>query len=409
LKTFFEEQLMKQHILVIGAGFGGVWSALSAARLLDKHSRSDVEITLLAPQAQLRIRPRFYESDVHKMFAPLDGLFDSVGVRFIKGTAEHIDELARTVGYRDEAGRWSTLTYDRLVLAAGSQLSRPAVPGLGSHAFDVDQIESAVRLENHLKSLKNRPVSIARNTVVVAGGGFTGIETGTEMPARLRSILGDDQDIRVVIVDRGTRIAAAMGDGIRPSIVEASEHLGIEWVLDTSVAAVDANGATLADGRRIEAHTVIWTVGFRASPLTEQMSSVRDAQGRLHVDENLKVLGQEHVYAAGDVAYAATDDLGNFAAMSCQHAISLGRHAGNNVVADLLGVAPTPYRQPKYVTCLDLGAWGAVYTEGWDRQLKLVKEPAKELKTQINSLWIYPPAADRTTALAAADPMIPVA
>jgi len=409
IENLFEEQLMKQHILVIGAGFGGVWSALSAARLLDKHSRSDVEITLLAPQAQLRIRPRFYESDVHKMFAPLDGLFDSVGVRFIKGTAEHIDELARTVGYRDEAGRWGTLGYDRLVLAAGSQLARPPVPGLDAHAFDVDQIEAAARLEHHLKSLKNRPSSVARNTVVIAGGGFTGIETGTEMPARLRSLLGNDQDIRVIIIDRAPQIGATMGDGIRPSIIEASDYLGIEWVVNASVAAVDANGVTLADGRRIESQTVIWTVGFRASPLTQQIASVRDAQGRLHVDENLKVSGQEHVYAAGDVAYAATDDLGNFAAMSCQHAISLGRHAGNNVAADLLGVAPTPYRQPKYVTCLDLGAWGAVFTEGWDRQLKLVKEPAKELKTQINTQWIYPPAADRATALAAADPMIPVA
>ncbi|WP_223547015.1 NAD(P)/FAD-dependent oxidoreductase [Pseudomonas sp. A-B-19] len=400
---------MKQQILVIGAGFGGVWSALSAARLLDQHSRNDVEITLLAPQAQLRIRPRFYESDVHKMFAPLDGLFDSVGVRFVKGTAEHIEELARTVGYRDETGRWNTLTYDRLVLAAGSQLVRPKVPGLEAHAFDVDQIEAAVRLENHLKSLNGRPESVARNTVVVVGGGFTGIETGTEMPARLRAVLGDDQDIRVIIIDRGPAIGASMGDGIRPSIIEASEHLGIEWVLNTGVTAIDANGVTLADGRHIESQTVVWTVGFRASPLTEQMSSTRDAQGRLHVDANLKVLGQEHVYAAGDVAYAATDDLGNFAAMSCQHAISLGRHAGNNVAADLLGIAPTPYRQPKYVTCLDLGGWGAVYTEGWDRQLKLVKDPAKELKTQINSVWIYPPAADRATALAAADPMIPVA
>ena len=400
---------MKQQILVIGAGFGGVWSALSAARLLDQHSRNDVEITLLAPQAQLRIRPRFYESDVHKMFAPLDGLFDSVGVRFVKGTAEHIEELARTVGYRDETGRWNTLTYDRLVLAAGSQLVRPKVPGLEAHAFDVDQIEAAVRLENHLKSLNARPESVARNTVVVVGGGFTGIETGTEMPARLRAVLGDDQDIRVIIIDRGPAIGASMGDGIRPSIIEACEHLGIEWVLNSGVTAIDANGVTLADGRHIESQTVVWTVGFRASPLTEQMSGTRDAQGRLHVDANLKVLGQEHVYAAGDVAYAATDDLGNFAAMSCQHAISLGRHAGNNVAADLLGIAPTPYRQPKYVTCLDLGGWGAVYTEGWDRQLKLVKDPAKELKTQINSVWIYPPAADRATALAAADPMIPVA
>ncbi len=71
-------------------------------------------------------------------------------------------------------------------------------------------------------------------------------------------------------------------------------------------------------------------------------------------------------------------------------------------------VAPFPYRHPKYVTCLDLGAWGAVYTEGWDRQLKLVREDAKELKTQINTLWIYP-LADRASALAAADPLIPVA
>ncbi|PXX71879.1 NADH dehydrogenase [Pseudomonas sp. LAMO17WK12:I10] len=400
---------MKQQLLVIGAGFGGLWSALSAARLLDMHDRQDVEITLLAPQAELRIRPRFYEPDVHSMFAPLDALLNAVNVRFVKGIAERIDEQAGRVGYRDEAGRPAELAYDRLVLASGSQLSRPPVPGLNEHAFNVDQIESAARLERHLMSLGNQPASRARNTVVIAGGGFTGIETATEMPARLRAVLGAEQDIRVVIVDRGERIAAAMGDGIRPSIVEACEALGIEWITGATVASVDANGVTLADGRHIESNTVIWTVGFRASPLTEQLTGERDGQGRLHVDGHLKVRGQAKVFAAGDVAYAATDDIGNFAVMSCQHAISLGRHAGNNAAADLLGVPATLYRQPKYVTCLDLGAWGAVYTEGWDRQLKLVKAEAKELKTQINTLWIYPPAADRRTALAAADPLIPVA
>ncbi|MCY1259301.1 NADH dehydrogenase-like protein [compost metagenome] len=398
-----------KNILIVGAGFAGVWSALSAARLLDQCDCDYVHITLLAPQPELRIRPRFYEPDVQRMFAPLDDLFDSVGIRFVMGTANRIDEQAQAVGYIDENGQQAELHYDRLVLATGSQLVRPNVPGLDAHAFDVDQIESAVRLENHLHSLKERPHSAARNTVVVAGGGFTGIETATEMPARLKAVLGHDQDIQVIVVDRGPQIGAALGDGIRPSIIEASRHLGIEWVVNASVAAVDANGVTLADGRRIEAATVIWTVGFRASPLTEQMTSVRDAQGRLHVDEHLKVSGQDKVFAAGDVAYAATDDLGNFAAMSCQHAISLGRHAGNNAAADLLGVLPTPYRQPKYVTCLDLGAWGAVFTEGWDRQLKLVRQEAKELKMQINTQWIYPPAADRATALAAADPRIPVA
>ncbi|MEB2517286.1 NAD(P)/FAD-dependent oxidoreductase [Pseudomonas sp. YuFO20] len=400
---------MKQQILIIGAGFGGVWSALSAARLLDKHDRNDVEITVLAPQAELRIRPRFYEPNVHTMKAPLNELFDAVGVKFVKGAAEIIDEHSKQVSYTNAAGIQGTLGYDRLVLAAGSKLMRPPVDGMLEHAFDVDEIESATRLEAHIKSLKDKPVSAARNTVVVAGGGFTGIETATEMPARLRAVLGENADIRVIVVDRAPQVAAALGDGIRPSIVEASEHLGIQWVLNATVAAVDANGVTLADGQRIESNTVIWTVGFRANSLTEQVQGTRDHQGRLHVDQHLKVRGHADVYASGDVAYAATDDLGNFAAMSCQHAIALGRYAGNNVAAELLGVEPMAYSQPKYVTCLDLGAWGAVFTEGWDRQVKLVKQEAKELKTQINTMWIYPPAADRAAALAAADPLIPVA
>ena len=400
---------MKQQLLVIGAGFAGLWSALSAARLLDMHGRQDVQITVLAPQAELRIRPRFYEADVHSMFAPLQALFDAVDVNFIKGCAESIDELARRVSYRDEAGQQAQLAYDRLILASGSLLSRPPVPGLNQYSFDVDQIESAARLEQHLMALCKRPASSARNTVVVSGGGFTGIETATEMPARLRAALGEDAEIRVVLVDRGERIGAALGEGIRPSIIEASDELGIEWIVGATVTAVDANGVTLADGRHIESQTVVWTAGMRASPLTEQLTGTRDHQGRLHVDGNLKVRGLDHVFAAGDVAYAATDEIGNFAVMSCQHAISLGRHAGNNAAADLLGVTPTTYRQPKYVTCLDLGAWGAVYSEGWDRQLKLVKGEAKELKTQINTVWIYPPAAERATALASADPSIPVA
>lgn len=94
--------------------------------------------------------------------------------------------------------------------------------------------------------------------------------------------------------------------------------------------------------------------------------------------------------------------------MTCQHAIALGRSAGNNAAADLLGVAPIAYSQPKYVTCLDLGEWGALYTEGWDRQVVLTGAEGKQLKTQINTQWIYPPAAIRETALAAADPLIPV-
>ena len=399
---------MKQRILIVGTGFAGMWSALSAARLLDLHNHTETEVVVLAPQAELRIRPRFYEADVHKMTAPLDPLFAAVGVRFVKGLAERIDVAGKQVEYRDAQGAPATLAYDRLVLASGSKVLRPRLAGI-EHAFDVDQIEQAVRLETHIKALAQLPQSSARNTVVVAGGGFTGIETATEMPARLRAALGENADVRVIVIDRGSQIGAALGDGPRPLITEASAELGIEWRLNSSVASVDADGVTLADGQRIDAKTVIWTAGVRASSLTEQVPAERDALGRLHVDRNLQVIGQDAVFATGDVAYAAADEAGNYALMSCQHAIALGRSAGNNVAASLLGVAPIAYSQPKYVTCLDLGAWGAVFTEGWDRQIKFVREEGKRLKAQINSIWIYPPAANRAEALAAADPLIPVA
>ena len=400
---------MKQ-ILIIGAGFAGLWSALSAIRQLDLNGSKNVEVTLLAPQAELHVRPRFYEPDVHTMAAPLQALFDAVNVRFVQGTAFHIDEAARRVGYRTRSGTRCTLPYDRLIMACGSELERPEMDGI-EHVFDVDKLDSAARLERHLKSLASLPNTPARNTVVVAGGGFTGIETATELPARLRAILGEDAALRVVVIDRGARIGAALGDGIRPAIEQACEALGVEWVCGATVVSVDPAGVRLDNGQRIDASTVVWTAGFKANPLTEQISGERDNRGRLHVDGHLKVKGNDAVYAAGDVAYATCDTLGNPAMMSCQHAIPLGRHAGNNAAAELIGVAPTAYSQPKYVTCLDLGAWGAVYTEGWDREVSPPedKAEAKALKRQINSVWIYPPAADRASALAAADPLIPVA
>lgn len=402
------ELRMKKQILIIGAGFGGVWAALSATRLLDRHGCDDVQVSVMAPQAELRIRPRFYEPNAHQLLAPIGELFDAVGVNFIKGTAERIDVEHKRVAYVDAFGASKIFGYDKLVLASGSSLALPDAPGVAQYAFNVDDIEQAIRLEHHLHSLANLPGSDARNTVVVAGGGFTGIEAATEMPARLRAVLGESTAVKVIIVDRGQKIGASLGAEISQSIASACEELGVKWRLQSSVIAVDEGGVTLSSGERIEANTVIWTTGVRANALTAQIPGDRDALGRLHVDANLQVLGQPDIFATGDVAYAATDDLGNHALMTCQHAIMLGRHSGNNVAAQILEVEPVTYRQPKYVTCLDLGGWGAVYTEGWDRQVKLTGQEAKTLKSQINTVWIYPPQANRETAWAAADPLIPI-
>ncbi|WP_249159575.1 NAD(P)/FAD-dependent oxidoreductase [Bradyrhizobium tropiciagri] len=394
-----------KRILIIGAGFAGLWSALGAARLLDEQGKSgEVEVALIAPQAELHIRPRLYEVGAGGMKAPLMGIFDAVGIRFIQGTVETIRSDSREVDVVSGDDSRSTVGYDRLVLATGSRLFRPEIPGLLDHSFSVDQVDEAAALETHIKNLANLPDTPARNTVVVAGGGFTGIEVAAEMPERLRDALGSATKIRVIVVERANDIGPDLGPGPRPVITKALEELGVEWKLGAAVTSVDADGATTETGERIDAKTVIWIGGLRASPLTAQIPTPKDRLGRLHVDRNLFVPGTEGIFATGDVAYAATDDDGNHTLMCCQHAMGLGRSAGHNVAASLLGIPYIPYSQQKYVTCLDLGPWGAVYTEGWDREIKMEGAEAKALKRSINTVWIYPPNANRAEALEAADP-----
>ncbi|TDU32144.1 NADH dehydrogenase [Panacagrimonas perspica] len=397
---------MTQRILIIGAGFGGMWAALAAARALDLAGKTDgsIEIAVVAPEATLGIRPRYYEADPGSMAAPIGELLEVAGVRFIAGKVERIRTGLREVDIIGADGRSSSLGYDRLVLASGSSLANPNLPGLKAHAFNVDQRDEAVILETHLRLLAGRPADASRNTVVVVGGGFTGIETAADMPSRVRAVLGAQADVRVVLVERAEQIGPELGAGPRPVILQALEHDGVVVRLGASVTQVDEGGVNLSNGERIAASTVVWTAGPVASALTQQVPGRRDALGRLHTATDLRVDGVEHVFAAGDVALAKTDDLGHHASMSCQHAMSLGRSAGHNAACDLLGQPTRPYRQEKYVTCLDLGPWGAVLTEGWDRKVVLQGVEAKQLKQQINSVWIYPPPAIRAEALAAADP-----
>jgi NADH dehydrogenase len=290
------------------------------------------------------------------------------------------------------------------VVAAGSRLFRPNIPGLAEHGFSVDSLDDAVALDKHLHALADRPAINGRDTVVVAGGGFTGIEAATEMPARLREILGNNAKTRVIIVDRSKAIAPDMGEGPRPVIEDALRKLGVETRLGACVASLDESGVTLTSGERIESETVIWAAGIRAAPLTAQIPAERDNFGRLLVDRDLRVPGVEGVFATGDAARAASDDAGNYALMSCQHATRMGAFAGNNAAAELLGIPTKPYHQEGYVTCLDLGEAGALFTRGWERKVAMVGDVAKKTKQEINTVWIYPPKAERATALASADP-----
>ena len=149
---------------------------------------------------------------------------------------------------------------------------------------------------------------------------------------------------------------------------------------------------------------MVWCAGIRAAPLTTQVPAERDNFGRLLVDRDLRVPAVPGIFATGDAARAACDNVGNYALMSCQHATRMGAFAGNNAAAELLGVPTRPYHQELYGTCLDLGEAGAIVTRGWERKVGRIGAEAKKMKQEINTVWIYPPKAERAAALASADP-----
>jgi NADH dehydrogenase len=389
---------MTDRVLVIGSGFAGLWAALGAARRLDELAVRTVDVTVISRQPYHDIRVRNYETDLSACRIPLEDLLEPAGVAQITGEVVGIDAAAATVCTADGI----EIGYDRLVLAAGSAVVKPDLPGLAEFGYDVDTYDGATRLHAHLSALD--AADPAAHTAVVVGAGLTGIEIASELPAMLDAALGDHVVPRVVLVDHHPYVGSDMGASARPVIEKALADNGIEAMTGVRVTAVDEHGVTLSSGDVVAARTVVWCAGMRASPLTAQFGVPLDRLGRLPVDDQLRVVGVENVFAAGDVAVASMDDT-HVSVMSCQHGRPMGRYAGYNAVSDLVGAPLLSLRIPWYVTVLDLGPAGAVYTEGWDRRVVGSGEQAKATKRTINRERIYPPLTrDRSALLAAAAP-----
>ncbi|MGP4103916.1 NAD(P)/FAD-dependent oxidoreductase [Nonomuraea sp. KM90] len=360
------------RVVIVGGGFAGLWSAAAAARV---RGESDVDITLVAPNEDLVLRPRLHRLDPDWSLVPLKRFLKPIGVSHVRAAVTEIDTAARHV-----VAAGQTIEYDRLVLATGSNLVRPTIPG-AEYLFDIDTVNGVARLAGRLRDLD-------RFTAVIVGSGFTGLELATELAARGR----------VVLIERAGAVGPDLGPGPRPQIESALAELGVEVRLGTSVTEVDQAGAVLADGAHVAADVVVWTGGMRANGLTAQIPVERDALGRLVVDRHLRVL--EDVFAAGDVA-AGHADPDHHVLQSCQFAVPMGKAAGHNAVADLLGVPLVDFTPDPYVTFLDLGAAGAVFTTGWDRQVQLHGAEGKQLKNIILDV-IHPPLDDAVEILRSA-------
>lgn len=392
-----------QKLVIIGGGFAGMWASLVAAREAALMN-APLAITVVAPDDHLTVRPRLYEPFTPAMRAPLLPLFTPLGIELQLAHATAIDTAAHTVQIRDAQGASRALSYDRLVLAAGSVQRALNVTGASAHALNVDTYAGAAALSSHLDGVLARPDAAGRLTFVVIGGGFSGIELAAEMRNHLRQKGHPDaaKTARVLLIEREAVVGPELGPQPRPHIEAALAACGVETRLNTGVSAIEAGVVVLSSGERIACDTTVITTGLGAHPLAASLGSEHDDQGRVVVDAALRVHGVEAVFAAGDAARAQVD-AGHVALMSCQHAAPMGKHAGYNAARELLGLATRDYSQPDYVTCLDLGDFGAVLTSGWERNITQVGPDTKALKKIINTQWIYPPSGDRAALLAAAD------
>ena len=370
---------MSARIVVVGGGFAGFWAAVAARRV----GGDAVSITLVSAEPVLTIRPRLYEAHPETLSVELAPLLGLVGVQFVLDRALGIDYAEQRLLVASGAAA----AFDRLVVATGSVMRRPAVPG-AELAYSIDTQGEAVDFDRRLGALADQ----ANPSIAVIGAGFTGIELALELRDRVAMHGGVDagENLRVLLVDRADVVGAELGPGPRPVIEAALAAAGVEVHLGAHITALAAEQVSFADGSTLDVDAVVLTTGLEAGPFGRQLPGERDGFGRIVVDAALRAPAAPQVFVAGDAAAADTGN-GQLAAQSCQHALRLGRYAGENAARDLLGMALVDYEQLRYVTCLDLGRSGAVLTEGWERTVKVSGGDAKPIKRRINTELIYPP------------------
>jgi NADH dehydrogenase len=402
-------------ILIIGGGFAGFWAAVAARRVAGSRAR----VTLVAPEPMLEVRPRLYEARPETLAVALLPLLRKVDVGFVRGEAIGLETAARAV----TLATGERLAYDRLVVATGSRMRRPPVPGAET-AFSVDTQAEAIAFDRRLREIAR---AVAEPTIAVVGSGFTGIELALELRDRLLAHVpakwtpvrrqehapmkesracsdstgtehalahGADaaaERLRVVLIDRSEVVGRVLGPGPRREIQAAMAAAGVELRLGATVRALAADRVSFADGSVLAADAVVLATGMAAAPFAAQVPGARDELGRVVVDTLLRAPGAPAVFVADDAAAADTGD-GHRTLQSCQHAGQLGRVAGENAASDLLGLPLMPYSQLRYVTCLDLGRSGAVITQGWERRVEKTGSEGKAVKRLINTQLIYPPA-----------------
>lgn len=338
----------RPRVIVIGAGFGGLY----AARTL---SNKPVDVLLIDRHNYHTFTPLLYQVatcalDPSAVAYPTRTIFRRAhNVQFMLGEVIGIDVQARTVSVRTN-GHARGEAYDYLIVAAGSETNYFNKDDLRRYGFGLKDLSDAVILRNHiLKSFERaawtQDVALqkALTTIVIVGGGPTGLETAGALYELYSHVLQEDfsgtqpLSTRVILVEATDRLLLPYPERLQNAALRQLQSLGVEVMLEKAVERVVEDGIYLQGGTFIPTYTLVWAAGVKASPLAEMLGVELKQGGRVPVCSTLEIEGIDRVYVVGDMA-SLSDESGQPYPMLIPVAKQQGILAARNILRQSKGL-----------------------------------------------------------------------
>lgn len=364
--------MLVKRIVILGGGFG----AIATAQRLEKVLRpEEAEITLISRENFSLFTPMLPEVssgalDTRHIVTPIRSQLRRT--RFVLAEVENVDFEDSRVAYTHTlTGDHEETSYDQLVIALGSATSTFNLTGVAERAFALKTLEDAGILRNRFIWLLELADSTNDNaerrrllTIVVVGGGFTGVEAAGEMIDLFRNVARfyphvNRDDVRIVLIEGGKTLLPGLPPRMGSYSQTALQQRGVEVLLGDGVKFADDNGIELASGRRIETHTIVWSAGVRPSALVAKLPLPHDKRGTIVTNRDMSVPGFPGVWAIGDCAAIPDGDGGTFP-QTAQHAIREGPVLAGNIAATIHGRPTKPFKYTSLGLMASLGARKAV-------------------------------------------------
>jgi NADH dehydrogenase len=340
----------KTKILILGGGFGGLYTALNLEKGLARDA--DIEVTLVNRENFFLFTPMLHEVaasdlDITHIVSPVRKLLKRV--RIFHGDVESIDLEKRVVEVsHGKEHHHHSLEFDHLVLGLGSITNFYGNKGLEENALTMKTLGDAIFLRNHMISnLEEADFECCPKVrepllnFIVAGGGFAGVETIAGINDFLREALRfyphlSEEMIRVILVHAGDTLLPELNDKLGKYAEAKLGSRGVDIYLNTKVQEVKGAEVILTNGERIITNTLIWTAGTAPNPMLDDLPCDKD-RGRLRADEFMQVKGYPGVWALGDCASITDPKTGKTYPPTAQHALRQGKVLARNIRAAIRG------------------------------------------------------------------------